>query len=106
MKNGKTLKQCEKIAQEIIESMYFEGFINQAEVIVYIYNVNGKICTQKFKKGIVSLTYEDILNKKEYQIEKLCESYFYNSPFGVMLHTPDKKELAKKLYNYQKKAGE
>ena len=96
------MKQCEKIAQEIIESMYFEGFINQAEVIVYIYNVNGKICTQKFKKVIEPSTYEDILNKKEYQIENLCESYFCESPFGRMLHVPDEKELAKRIYNYKR----
>lgn len=96
------MKQCEKIAQEIIESMNYEWIINHAEIVIYIYNVNGKICTQKFKKGIESSTYEDILNKKEYQIEKLCESYFYQSPSGVMLHTPDEKELAKRIYNYKR----
>ena len=104
-RQGKTLKQCENIAKEIIDSMCFNAFIHHSEIVVYIYNVNGKICTQKFKKGIEPSTYEDILNKKEYNIKKLCESYFYNSPFGEMLHTPDVEELAKKIYNYQLKVG-
>ena len=105
MKNGRTLKQCEKIAKEMIDSMYFNAFIHHAEIVIYIYNVKGKICTQTFKKGVILLTYEDIINKKVYQIEKLCESYFYNSPFGETLHTPEVEDLAKKIYNYQKKVG-
>ena len=105
MKNGRTLKQCEKIAKEIIETMYHVAFINHEEIEIYISNVNGKICTHSFKRGVVPEVFEDKLNKKEYNIKKLCESYYYDSPFGLMLHTPEVEDLAKKIYNYQKKVG-
>lgn len=105
MKNGRTFKQCEKIAKEMIDSMYFNAFIHHAEIVIYIYNVKGKICTHEFKRGLVLPEFKDKQIIKEYNIKKLCESYFYNSPFGETLHTPEVEDLAKKIYNYQKKVG-
>ena len=101
MKNGRTFKQCEKIAKEIIETMYYVAFLNHEEIEIYISSSNGKICIHSFKRGLVPIELEDELN-----IKKLCESYFYNSPFGVLLDTPDVEDLAKKIYNYQKKEVE
>ena len=105
MKNGRTFKQCEKIAQEMIETMFHVAFINHEEIEIYISSVNGKICTHTFKRGVVLPEFKDKKIIKEYHIKKLCESYFYNSLFGKMLHTPDEKDLAKKIYNYQRKVG-
>ena len=105
MKNGRTLKQCEKIAQEIIETMYHVAFISNKEIEIYISSVNGKICTHTFRRGVVLPEFKDKKIIKEYNIKKLCESYFYESPFGKLLDVPDVEDLAKKIYNYQKKAG-
>ena len=105
MKNGKTLKQCEKIAKEMIETMYHVAFINNEELEIYIYNVNGKICTHEFRRGVVLPEFKDKKIIKEYNIKKLCESYFYDSPFGLLLDVPEVEDLAKKIYNYQKKVG-
>ena len=105
MRQGKTLKQCEKIAKEIIETMYHVAFLNHEELEIYISSSNGKICTHEFKRGLVLPEFKDKQIIKEYNIKKLCESYFYNSPFGETLHTPEVEDLAKKIYNYQKKVG-
>ena len=105
MKNGRTLKQCVKIAKEIIETMYHVAFISNEEIEIYIYSVNGKICTHEFRRGVVLPEFKDKKFIKEYHVKKLCESYFYNSPFGETLHTPEVEDLAKKIYNYQKKVG-
>ena len=35
MRQGKTFKQCEKIAQEIIETMYHVAFINNEEIEIH-----------------------------------------------------------------------
>ena len=104
-RQGKTLKQCENIAQEIIETMYHVAFISNEEIEIYISSVNGKICTHTFKRGVVLPEFKDKKIIKEYKVKKLCESYFYNSPFGLMLHTPDVDDLAKKIYQYQLKVG-
>lgn len=105
MRQGKTLKQCEKIAKEIIETMYHVAFINNEELEFYISSSNGKICTHEFKRGVVPSEFKDKQIIKEYNIKKLCESYFYNSPFGLLLDVPDEQDLAKKIYNYYKKVG-
>lgn len=105
MQQAKTLKQCEKIAKEIIETMYHVAFINNEELEIYISSSNGKICTHEFRRGVVLPEFKDKQIIKEYNIKKLCESYFYESPFGLLLDVPDVEDLAKKLYNYQKKVG-
>lgn len=105
MKNGRTLKQCKKIAQEIIETMYHVAFLNHEELEVYISSSNGKICTHEFRRGVVLSEFKDKKIIKEYHIKKLCESYFYESPFGELLDVPEVEDLAKKIYNYQRKVG-
>lgn len=105
MKNGRTFKQCEKIAKEIIETMYHVAFISKKELEIYISSSNGIICTHEFKRGVVPTEFKDKQIIKEYNIKKLCESYFYDSPFGLLLDVPEVEDLAKKIYNYQKKVG-
>ena len=105
MRKLRTLKQCEKIAQGMIETMYHVAFISNEELVVYIYNVKGNIHIQVLKRGEETTFFKDKQVKKEYHVKKLCESYFYNSPFGILLDTPDEEDLAKKIYNYQRKAG-
>lgn len=105
MKNGKSLKQCEKIAKEIIETMYHVAFLSHKELEIYISSSNGIICTHEFRRGLVLPEFKDKQIIKEYNITKLCESYFYESPFGKLLDVPDVEDLAKKIYNYQLKVG-